>query len=283
MKNNPLINAAIFGFHLEGPFISSEDGPVGAHDKSYVIDPDIDLFNKWQAAAEGLIKYITLAPERRGAIDFIRAVVKTGVKVAIGHTGASPECIREAISAGASFSTHLGNGSHPMIRRHPNYIWEQLASDGLAAGLISDGFHLPGAVVKTIYRTKQPERIILVSDASELGGCEPGLYKSGNIGIEVFPDGHLGVAGAQVLAGAGHLLDWDIPRFMEFTGASLRETVMLCTLQPARFLGIDTGACKDFTPGCRADLVLFNYTPGFKKLEILQTLVSGRVISPDRP
>ncbi|MDR1588132.1 MAG: amidohydrolase family protein [Treponema sp.] len=283
MENNPVINAAIPGFHLEGPFISSEDGPVGAHDKSYVIDPDIDIFAEWQDAAGGLIKYITLAPERKGAIDFIREVVKTGVKVSIGHTGASPECIREAVGAGASCSTHLGNGSHAMIPRHRNYIWEQMAGDALMAGVISDGFHLPAALVKVIYRAKGPERIILVSDAAEMGGCKPGLYKSGNIDIEVFPDGHLGLAGTQALAGAGHLLDWDIARFMEYTGASLKETIMLCTFQPAWFLGLDAEVYKDFTPGGKADLVLFNYNSVYKKLEILKTLISGRTLFDVKP
>ena len=138
-KNSSDIAAAIPGIHLEGPYISSEDGPRGAHDSAYIRDPDFAEFEVWQEAADGQIRLITIAPERTGAIEFIRQVTAAGVVVAIGHTAASPEIIHEAIVAGARISTHLGNGSHAMIPRLKNYIWEQLACDELMAGIICDG------------------------------------------------------------------------------------------------------------------------------------------------
>jgi N-acetylglucosamine-6-phosphate deacetylase len=114
------------GFHLEGPYISAEDGPRGAHPREHVRHPDWSEFQRLQAAAGGRICLITLAPELPGAVDFIRRASESGVTVSLGHTAASGREIAGAVEAGARLSTHLGNGAHPMLRRHPNYIWEQL-------------------------------------------------------------------------------------------------------------------------------------------------------------
>jgi N-acetylglucosamine-6-phosphate deacetylase len=256
MEKDREIRAAIAGIHIEGPFISEEDGPRGAHDPRFVRDPDPGEFREWQAAARGRIKIVTLAPERAGAVAFIERLREEGVIPAIGHTAADPEILHKAVAAGARISTHLGNGSHANLPRLRNYVWEQLAQDGLHAGLICDGFHLPPAVVKSFYRVKGPEKIILVSDAAFLGGCQSGLYKWGNLDVEVFPDGHLGLPGTTLLAGAAHLLDWDIPRFGEFTGASLGETIRLCTENPARLLELEEGSGA-LRAGSPANLTIF--------------------------
>lgn len=118
------IRDAIPGIHIEGPFISPEDGPRGCHDPSFIRNPNFEEFMEWQEAAEGRVAMVTVAPERYGALDFIKMVVRTGVKVAIGHTGAEPYIIRKAIKAGARFSTHLGNGSYAILPKLKNYIWE---------------------------------------------------------------------------------------------------------------------------------------------------------------
>ena len=153
-EESEVARASFAGFHVEGPYIASEDGPRGAHPLAHVRDPDWDEFQRYQEAADGRIAIFTLAPEREGALEFIEKVAATGVIVSIGHSGASPERIREAVAAGAQMSTHLGNGAHAELPRHPNYIWEQLAADALWAGIIPDGFHLPPAVLKSFYRAK---------------------------------------------------------------------------------------------------------------------------------
>ena len=150
----PELSTAIPGIHIEGPYISSEDGARGAHDLKFVRDPDYDEFTEWQNAAGGRIRQLTLAPELPGAMDFINRVSSEGVIISIGHTAADPEIIKEAVDAGARMSTHLGNGSHGMMPRLKNYIWEQLASDGMSASIITDGYHLPPSVVKVFLRTK---------------------------------------------------------------------------------------------------------------------------------
>ena len=174
---SPNVLCAIPGIHLEGPYLSTEDGPRGVHDPTMIREPDIAEFEAWQEAADGMISLITLAPERKGALDFIQHITKAGVIAAIGHSAAEPQRIQEAIAAGARLSTHLGNGSHAQLPRLRNYLWEQLAADQLIASIIADGFHLSSSVVKTIARTKGLERLVLVSDAALLGGLQPGMYK----------------------------------------------------------------------------------------------------------
>jgi N-acetylglucosamine-6-phosphate deacetylase len=284
LEADPELRSAVPGIHIEGPYISAEDGPRGAHDPAHVRDPDYDEFARWQEAAGGLIRLVTLAAERPGAVEFIRRLTLAGVRVALGHTAADPETIRAAVQAGATLSTHLGNGSHGLIPRLKNYIWEQLAADELMASIITDGFHLPDAVIKTFWRAKGRERIILTSDVAVMGGMPPGRYNWGNIGVEVFTDGHLGVAGTEYLAGAAHLLDHDIPRLIRAAGCSLAEAVDACTRIPARFFNLP--GCRDaapeaaLRPGASADLALFEFSPGFDRLKVLSTLRDGRVVYP---
>ncbi|MGD9939349.1 MAG: N-acetylglucosamine-6-phosphate deacetylase [Clostridia bacterium] len=277
-RDSEELGSAMAGFHVEGPFISPEDGPRGAHDRSYVRLPDFDEFLAWQDAADGRIAYLTVAPEVDGVLGFIHKVVKTGVKVSLGHTRASPEVIRQAVDAGATLSTHLGNGSDTMVPRLRNFLWEQLAADEMFASCICDGFHLPPAVVKVVARAKSLEKLILVSDAALLGGYKPGLYKWDKVDVEVFPDGHIGLPGTTMLAGAAHLLDWDILRFMEFTGYSLGEAVSLCTVNPARFLGYLPRRYGTLSVGAPANLCVFRYDKRDTRLKVLQTYVRGRLV-----
>ncbi len=278
LDRDPFLQAAIPGVHIEGPYVSSEDGPRGAHDPSYVRDPDYGEYREWQAASGNRIRIVTLAPERNGSIEFIEKLAADGVCVAIGHSGAEPDTIRRAVQAGARLSTHLGNGSHAQIPRLQNYIWEQLAEDGLWASIICDGFHLPDSVVKVFYRAKGSSRLILVSDAALLGGKPPSIYKWGQIDVEVFPDGHLGLPGTSFLAGAAHLLDWDIAHCQRFTGLALGEVIRMCTQNPARLLGIEDAVTTGLNVGRPANLTVFNYSGGEPRLRLQQVWCAGREV-----
>ncbi len=285
IEKYPEFKSALAGVHIEGPYISSEDGPRGAHDKRYVRDPNVEEFEEWIDASKGRVRIVTIAPERKGAIPFIREVIKKGIVVAIGHTAASPGDIRDATDAGARLSTHLGNGSHAMIPRLKNYIWEQLADDRLTAGIITDGFHLPPSVVKVFTMVKGLDKLILVSDVALLGGLKPGIYEWDALEVEVFPDGHLGQPGTEYLAGAGHLLNWDIAHFVQFTGYKLGDAIKLCTVNPARFLNLESifGASVGslygrLERGAPANLVLFEYVQGDDNLNVLRTIRNGKVV-----
>ncbi len=145
------------------------------------------------------------------------------------------------------------------------------------ASIITDGFHLPDSVIKTFWRAKGKERVILTSDVAVTGGKETGVYRWGGIEVEVFADGHLGLAGTEYLAGAAHLLDWDIPRCVAATGCSLSEAIAACTVNPARYFNLPD-SFTGLEPGSPAHLVLFRWRPGDKRLRIEQTIRGGRTI-----
>jgi N-acetylglucosamine-6-phosphate deacetylase len=250
---------AIVGIHQEGPYIATEDGPRGAHPKPHVRSPDWDEFRRFQDAAGGMIRMLTLAPETPGALPFIEKVAATGVVIAIGHTGASPACIRDAINAGARISTHLGNGSHAMLPRHDNYLWEQLAADRLWASMIADGHHLPEAVMRSIVRVKTPARMILTCDASSLAGSPPGKYRQWDQEFEILPIGKIVVAGTPFLAGSGAFTDSCVGNMLKLGETSLADTIDMASNRPRELLGLPP---RRIDVGEPADLVLFDWAPG---------------------
>ncbi len=256
---DPVVAAAVPALHLEGPYISAEDGPRGAHARHHVRPPDWDEFCRLQDAAGGLIRLVTLAPEHEGALEFIDRLTRAGVVVSLGHTAAPPDRIRAAVQAGARLSTHLGNGAHAILPRHPNYIWEQLAADELWASIICDGHHLPAAVVRCIVRVKTPARTILTCDAGSLAGLPPGRYREWDQEFEVVPEGKIVVPGTAYLAGSWAFTDQCIGKAIRFAGISLGEAVDMAGARPRELLGL---------PPCRlqvgevSDLVLFDWEPG---------------------
>jgi N-acetylglucosamine-6-phosphate deacetylase len=223
---------AIAGIHQEGPYISPVDGPRGAHPREHTIPASLDDFKRRQEAASGQIALVTLAPEVEGAMTLIEHLAANGVRVAIGHSEASPQIVRDAISAGATLSTHLGNGCAAMIPRHTNLIWEQLAADELLASFIVDGHHLPAALVKSAVRAKSPERTILVTDAMAAAGCEPGQYRLGDADIELGADRRVSLRGTPVT------MPEAIANTVRFTGLPLNEVLPMATTTPAEYIGI---------------------------------------------
>jgi len=269
------IAASIAGVHVEGPYISPEDGPRGAHPLEHVRDPDWDEFRRFQDAAGGRIRIVSLAPERPGALPFIERLAAEGVIPAIAHTDATPADIHAAISAGARLSTHLGNGSHAVLPRHPNYIWEQLAADELWASIIPDGHHLPPSVVKCMVRAKGIERTILVSDAVRYAGLEPGEYRSGDQTVELTPDGKVRLKGTPYLAGSALELSSGVANAVRFAGVSLPDALKMATLNPARLLGIEE-RYGTIEPGKEASLLLFEWDRREQSLAVRGTFVRGR-------
>ncbi len=231
---------AIAGFHMEGPYISPEDGPRGAHPREHVIPASTDDFSRRQDAAGGRIRLVTLAPEAGGAIELIEHLVGLGIRVAIGHTAASPEQIRDAVKAGATLSTHLGNGCANQLPRHPNFIWEQLAADDLFASLIVDGHHLPPATVKAMVRAKTPQRTLLVTDAVAAAGGPPGVYQLNGQEVVATAEGRVFRPGAPWLAGSALTLDRAVGNAARFTGLPLEQILPMASSRPAKFLGLQT-------------------------------------------
>ena len=245
---------AIVGLHMEGPYISAEDGARGAHPREYVVAASRDDFRRRQEAAAGRIRLVTLAPEVRGAIELIEELVGLGIRVAIGHTTATPEQIRDAVRAGATLSTHLGNGCATQLPRHPNVIWEQLAADELEASFIVDGHHLPPATVKAMIRAKTPARTLLVSDAVTVAGCVAGTYELNGEPVVLSEDGRVFQPGTPWLAGSSATLERCVTNAAHFTGLPLEQVLPMASTQPAKYLGLDTAGrvSADWDPAeCR--------------------------------
>jgi len=268
----PLVERAVPFVHVEGPFISIHDGPRGAHPAAHVRDADIAEFERWQAASGGLVGLLTLSPHSDAAIALVRHAAGQSVHVAIGHTDATPEQIHAAAAAGATLSTHLGNGASAMLPRHPNVIWAQLADDRLTATLIGDSHHLPADTLKAMLRAKGFDRALLVSDVVSPGGLQPGIYHQ-TIGgrVELGANGRLGPPGTPYLAGAALPLADDVARTIGMTGLGLSEVLGLATRNPGRF----AGGRGRLEVGAAADLILFEWSPGAERLAIAATYLAG--------
>ena len=278
-------DAANVGIHMEGPYVSPVDGARGAHPREHVVPASIDDFMRRQDAAGGRIVLVTLAPEVDGALRLIEHLAVANVRVAIGHTMAAPDRIRDAVSAGATLATHVGNGCPQMLPRHPNVIWEQLADDGLYASLIADGHHVPASTLKAMVRAKGTTRTVLVTDAMAAAGCgvqppsrrssgdlrpsgggrTPGAsaerrvqrtrptsgeryFTIGDVTGELGDDGRVSLPGTPYLAGSSLTMDRAIANTVRFTGLAIDEVIPMATTIPAALLGMTTAGtvCADW-------------------------------------
>jgi len=267
------IGPSIPGFHLEGPFISPEKGFRGAHLEKYIRKPDWNEFAELQQAAKNKIKLITVAPEIEGAVPFIQNCSREGVIVSLGHHNGNAEQIEKAVDAGATLSTHLGNGCANMIDRHNNPIWPQLSEDRLSVTIIADGFHLNKQEVRTFYKAKGIDRTILVSDALDLAGLEPGEYTRWERTVLLTPD-VVKFPAENVLAGAAAPITTGISNIMKFTGCSLGDAIQMASTNPAKILQLNDRG--EISPGKRADLILFMIENG--KMVIQKTIQGGKVV-----
>lgn len=231
------VSRAVLGLHLEGPYLSAQDGARGAHDPRWVRAPNEAEFAELAAAAEGLTILLTIAPELVGALELIRSARARGVIVAIGHTAADLDTIATAADAGASMSTHLGNATPPLLPRHANVINAQLAEDRLSATFIADGHHLPPHVLRTYVRAKGVARSILVSDATAAAGAVPGRYRLGELELSVGADRVVRFPGRDSFAGSALSLDEAVDNTARWCGLELCDAIDMASLHPLRSLG----------------------------------------------
>jgi N-acetylglucosamine-6-phosphate deacetylase len=273
-KNEKSVAHSLYGFHLEGPYISKKDGPRGAHNKNWVKEIDQLEFEKYIDVAENQIVLLTLDPSKEGAIEFIGKCVKANICIALGHHNASREEIIKAVDAGASLSTHLGNGYDVYMHRHHNSIWPQLAEDRLIASVIADGFHLIPDELQVFYRTKTKNKLILISDMTQFSGMNPGTYEWQNQRIHISTEGKVSLVGTDMMAGAYFPLIDDVGNMMKICGCSLADAIDMATLMPAKLLNInDRGEIKK---GKSADLILFKKVEG--KIVLENTILKGQEV-----
>ncbi len=269
--------SAIAGIHVEGPFISPEDGPRGAHPREHVRPPGLDEYRRWQEAAEGMIRMVTLSPEWSGSAQFIETITGEGVVAAIGHLNATPQQIEDAVRAGARISTHLGNGCHAVLPRHPNYLWHQLAEDRLAASFIVDGIHLGADFLRVALRAKGVERSVLITDAVAPAGCPPGPYRLGEVDVELHAEGRVTLRGQPRLAGSALRMDRGVENLMRIAGLTLQEALTMAARNPAR-LGRIEHRQRGLQPGERADVIEFDFEAATKSIRIRRTWLDGELV-----
>ena len=263
---------AMEAFHVEGPHISPEDGPRGAHPREWVRPPDFAEFQRLQDAALGHVRLITLSPHWPGAPRYIEQITELGVVASIGHTRATPQQIRDAVAAGATMSTHIGNGAGSATRTE-DFIACQLAETRLAASFIVDYHHLPDEFLRRALAAKGAERSILVTDAAAPALCAPGLYMLGGVAVELRDDDRVTLRGGNRLAGSSLRMDRAIGNVMARAGVSLARAVTMATTNPAR-VGRVPGRLRGLQPGSRADLVRFRMDAG--RVEVLETWLNGK-------
>lgn len=252
---DPMIARAIPYCHVEGPFLSDADGPRGAHDRDQIRPVDADEVARWRL--HGPVGVVTVSPHWPHSATAIARIVDMGIAVSIGHTHADPSQITAAVDAGASLSTHLGNGIFSVLPRHPNPIWTQLAEDRLTAGLIGDGHHLPMDTLVSMIRAKGVDRCFLVSDSVALAGSPAGIYDTPVGGrVELTTDGRLLTHGTDLLAGAGVGLAFGLRNVARNTPFALGDVLTLVTRVPARLISARGGsAVGDLRVGAPADIV----------------------------
>lgn len=194
------------GYHLEGPFLNPGAGFAGCHPPAAMVSPDPALVERWCAGLRRPVLMLTLAPELPGADALIRWAVARGRVVAIGHADAGTEVVARAVAAGATLSTHLGNGLPGMLPKLDNPLWAQLGEDGLVAGFIADGIHVPIPALRAMLRAKGPDRALLVTDAVSAAAAPPGHYAFAGMAIERATDGSVRLPDGR-LAGSALTLD----------------------------------------------------------------------------
>lgn len=273
-KKDILLESCIAGFHLEGPFISPEDGFRGCHPVEHIRKPSWDEFTNYRKAAGDRIIQVTVAPEVEGAMDFIKRCTEEGIVIAIGHSNANASQINKAVELGARLSTHLGNGCANMIHRHYNPLWAQLANEKLTPSIIADGNHLLPEEIQVFLKVKGVNNLILTSDVIYLAGMAPGRYTFSGMEVILKEDGMLLNASQNVLAGASFPLKRGVGNIMKFTGVPLYSAVKMATENVAQIYKL--GNRGTLETGKQADIIAFELHDN--NLKITETYKGGILI-----
>lgn len=272
LREDPLLKKMCLGIHLEGPYISPEEGPRGVHLREFVRPPQWEELERFQGACEDRIKCVTIAPEVKGAIPFIEKAVTHGIVIGLGHTHAREEDLKQAVQAGARLSCHLGNAPSARLPRQRNLIEKQLVMDQLMASIIVDGIHLSPDVVKNYVRTKGTDRMLLTTDSMAGAGAPSGRYTLGDLEVEVGSDRAARLVSTSRLAGSTLTMDRGITNVIHFAGIDLASAIRMAAKNGQKLFPEVRG---EVISGDSSDLVLFEYQTS---LAVRSTWIEGEKI-----
>ncbi|MEH7274788.1 N-acetylglucosamine-6-phosphate deacetylase [Neobacillus vireti] len=259
--------AEVIGVHLEGPFINKEK--KGAQNEDYILEPNVELFKKWQSLSNNNIKLVTLAPELDDDLALTRHLVETDVIASMGHTSASFEQVKEAVEKGVSHVTHLYNGMNPLHHREPGALGGALLHNELTVELIADGIHSRPEMLQLAFQVKGPEKVVLITDSMRAKCLKNGVYDLG--GQDVIVEGGRAVLRSGSLAGSVLKLSEGRRNMLNWTNATIQETIQMTSINPAKELGVfdRKGSIKE---GKDADIFLVD-----RQGEVLLTLCRGEI------
>ncbi len=241
------------GYHVEGPFLNPASGYAGCHPPAAMLVPDYEVIQALGARLQRPILMLTLAPELSGSIACIEAARRAGMLVAIGHSAAPSDTVIRAVSAGATLSTHLGNGLPPVMAKLDNPVFAQLSADDLCASFIADGIHVPTFALKAMMRAKGPGRAFLVTDATAAAAAPPGLYRFADLTVTRGADGSVRVPGALGLAGSALCLDAAVRNLVLWRIATPDTAIAMASTVPAAVLAPALDAADIILPQSTVD------------------------------
>ncbi|MFV9510859.1 N-acetylglucosamine-6-phosphate deacetylase [Tepidibacillus sp. LV47] len=259
--------AEIIGIHLEGPFISPKR--AGAQHPRNIVEPNIELFKKWQEIANGYIRLVTLAPEEKNGLALTAYLKEHGVVASIGHSDAVYEQVKAAIQAGITHATHLFNGMRGIHHREPGVAGAVLMQDEVLCEIIVDGIHVAPEMVRFAYRNKGSDGLVLITDAMRAKCLGAGVYELG--GQEVTVQGEQATLQDGTLAGSILKLKDAAKKMIEFTGCTLDDIIRMGSWNPAKQLGI-LDRKGSIRVGKDADLVVLNQQYG-----VVMTFCRGKL------
>jgi N-acetylglucosamine-6-phosphate deacetylase len=268
-RNEPMPYSQVVGVHLEGPFLNPSK--IGAQNPEYVVLPQISWMKAWQEQYPGLVKTLSLAPEREGALEMIAWCRDNGIVTAAAHTDATYDEIEAAAKHGLSHSVHMFNAMKPLHHREPGTVGAILTMDEVSAEIIADGVHVHPAGIKLLAAMKQKQNLLLITDAMSAAGLEDGIYQLG--GQDVLVKG--GVArlkDGDSLAGSTLTMIRGFQYLVEQVGLSVEQVSQLASGNPAKLLGI-SDTVGTIAEGKHADLLIV--TP---ELELERVFIQGRQI-----
>lgn len=268
MSAAPDTGAKILGVHLEGPFIAEKF--KGAQPLEYVAAPDIKVFEKYNEAAGGAIKIVTMAPETEGAEDFIKYLAKNHIIASIGHTAAKYADVERAFAAGAKNVTHTYNAQSPLHHRDIGVVGSALLIDGLQTEIIADTIHVSVPALKLLVKNKPADKVTLITDAMRAKGMPDGESELG--GQKVFVKNGEARLIDGTLAGSVLRMNAAVRNMVLKAGVSFERAVDFASLNPAKELGI-ADKKGSIAPGKDADFTVLD-----GEFNVLMTIRAGKII-----